>query len=65
MLIDIINKADGIDINLCYGRRKIIEVEDISVSVISLEDLILNKRASGRGQDIVDAEKLEALSGIR
>ena len=59
VLIDIINKADGIDISDCYDRRKIIKIDDIDVSIISLEDLIINKRASGRGQDVVDAEKLE------
>ena len=59
ILIDIINKASGIDINDCYNRRKKIKIENINVSVISLDDLIINKKASGRGQDAVDAEKLE------
>jgi hypothetical protein len=31
------------------------------VPVISLEDLIANKGASGRTQDLADVEKLEAL----
>ena len=29
--------------------------------IISLEDLIANKRASGRAQDLADVEKLETL----
>jgi len=61
ILIDIINKADGIDINSCYEKRKIIKIEDIDVSVISLNDLIINKKSSGRGQDIADVEKLEKI----
>ena len=61
ILIDLINKASGIDIEDCYNRRKKIKIGNINVSVISPEDLIINKKASGRGQDAVDAEKLEKL----
>ena len=61
ILIDVINKASGIDFDDCYKRRKIVCIEDIDVSVISLEDLIINKKASGRDQDTVDAKKLEKL----
>ena len=56
--IDIINEADGIDIDECYSRRETIKVEDIDVFVISKDDLIKNKTASGRSMDIADAEKL-------
>jgi len=57
--IDIINKADGINIDDCYSRKTTINVGEIEISVISKEDLIKNKRASGRSMDIADAEKLE------
>ena len=56
--IDIINEADGIDINECYSRKETIKVEDIDIFVISKDDLIKNKMASGRSMDIADAEKL-------
>ena len=56
--IDIINDADGININDCYKRREIINVEGIYISLISRDDLIKNKRASGRSMDLADAEKL-------
>ena len=56
--IDIINKATGIDINECYSRKETIKVEDIDVFVISKDDLVKNKTASGRSMDIADAEKL-------
>jgi hypothetical protein len=59
ILIDIINKASGIDINECYKRREIIKYDNIEISVISANDLIINKRATGRGNDLGDAEKLE------
>ena len=57
--IDIINKADGIDIDDCYPRRTTINVGETEISVISREDLVKNKRASGRSMDIADVEKLE------
>jgi hypothetical protein len=56
--IDIINEADGINIDECYPRRETIKVEDIDIFVISRDDLVKNKTASGRSMDIADAEKL-------
>ena len=57
--IDIINDADGIDMHECFQRRVIIHVDGIAINIISKEDLIRNKKASGRISDIADAEKLE------
>ena len=59
--IDIINEADGIDMDDCYLRKETIEVEGTDVFVISRDDLIRNKRASGRSMDMADAEKLAKL----
>lgn len=57
--IDIITDAAGIDIKECYERRMIVAVEGTEISVISREDLIKNKRATGRTQDLADAQTLE------
>ncbi|HLP49147.1 MAG TPA: DUF6036 family nucleotidyltransferase [Candidatus Deferrimicrobium sp.] len=57
--IDIINEASGIDIFECYARRNVITVEGINISLISKNDLIKNKKASGRNQDIADVDNLE------
>jgi hypothetical protein len=57
--IDIINEADGINFEDCYSRKVIINTEGVDISIISREDLIKNKKASGRKMDIADAEKLE------
>jgi hypothetical protein len=43
-----------------YRNRKSISVEGIEVPVISVEDLLVNKRSSGRIQDLADVEKLES-----
>jgi len=62
--IDIINEADGINIEDCYKTKKIIKVDDIKINVISREDLIKNKMASCRSIDIADAEKLESMKQL-
>ena len=57
--IDVINEADGIDIDDCYLRKETIIVEGVEILVISRVDLIKNKKASGRNRDLADAEHLE------
>jgi len=57
--IDIINEADGIKIEECYQKKELINIDGIDICIISRNDLIMNKRTSGRSMDIADAEKLE------
>jgi len=57
--IDIINDASGILFEECYKRRNVISTDDIDISMISKEDLIQNKRVSGRYRDLADIEYFE------
>ena len=57
--IDIINEADGIEIEDCYSRKEVISFDNIEIPLISKNDLIANKKSSGRLADLADAEKLE------
>ena len=59
--IDVINKIDGVGYADASPRaiRKVID--GVPVRIISREDLIANKRASGRTKDLADAEILEGL----
>ena len=59
--IDIINRIDGLNYADAAPRAVLKEIDGIPVKVLSLEDLIVNKRASGRTKDIADAEILEGL----
>jgi predicted nucleotidyltransferase len=59
--IDILTAIDGVTFEEAWDNRMEIEVEGITVPVIGLEDLIRNKRAVGRLQDLADVEKLENL----
>ena len=56
--IDLINSPDGVDFAECYAARIEIEITELKISVIDLENLKKNKKASGRLQDLADLEKL-------
>ena len=57
--IDILTTLPGVDFASCYGARVSVEVEGVRVDFIDLENLKKNKKASGRLQDLADAESLE------
>ncbi len=59
--IDILTRISGVDFESAYANRKVVSVAGVDVPVISVSDLIANKRASGRTQDLADVEKLESL----
>lgn len=60
--IDIITSIDGVEFARAYANRKNIVLEGMEIPVISIPDLIANKRASGRTQDLADVERLESAS---
>ncbi len=57
--IDLITSATGVDFGECWSRRMNIPVGSVEAGFISYDDLIANKRASGRPQDSVDVQVLE------
>ena len=57
--IDLLTSASGVEFNECWGRRMTVTVGSVEAGFISYEDLLTNKRASGRPQDTVDVEVLE------
>jgi hypothetical protein len=59
--IDIITEASGIDMGECYKHKQIIDADGTEIAIISKVDLIKNKKASGRHQDLADVESLEAM----
>lgn len=60
--IDIITSASGLRFDQTVSRCKKVEMGGFEVGVPALEDLICNKRASGRTKDLADAEALEELA---
>jgi predicted nucleotidyltransferase len=57
--IDILTTLKEIKFKDCYKARIEIEIQGIKINFIDLENLKLNKRATGRPQDLADAENLE------
>jgi len=59
MRLEILTSIDGVNFKTCFNNRIIADFGDFKVNFISKDDLLINKRASGRLQDLVDFEKLQ------
>lgn len=57
--IDIITAVDGLTFEQAWRNRVTAEYGGVPVPVLSRTDLIANKRASGRPQDLADVAALE------
>jgi hypothetical protein len=56
--IDLVTTPDGVNFENCYQSKIEVEIDEIKVNFIDLENLKINKKASGRLQDLADLEKL-------
>jgi predicted nucleotidyltransferase len=65
MQIDVLSYAIGIDTTKSLKKAETIIVDKISIRVISLDDLIESKKATGRLQDMADVEKLIKFKNAR
>lgn len=54
--IDFLVEISGVDFDEAYERREIIDYSGLPVPFISLPDLLVNKKASGRPKDLGDIE---------
>ena len=61
--IDLLTRLYGVSIDEIWRERVDAVLDGLRVSMISRNALIRNKRATGRTQDLADAEKLEELPG--
>ncbi|MFO0960595.1 MAG: hypothetical protein U0800_24695 [Isosphaeraceae bacterium] len=57
--IDVITMIDGVEFSEAWGDRLVARFADQEVGVLSRHHLITNKRAAGRGQDLLDVQWLE------
>jgi predicted nucleotidyltransferase len=57
--IDLLTNIDGVEFDDCYPNKKEIKIDGLQVYFIGYTDLIKNKKASGRHQDLGDIENLE------
>jgi predicted nucleotidyltransferase len=56
--IEIQTGIDGVEFQDCFPRRIRGELGGLEVNFIGLEDLKINKRASGRNKDLADLDEL-------
>lgn len=59
--VDLLTRLYGVEFPDAWSRRVRANLDDEAVWIIGREDLIRNKRATGRTQDLADAEFLERL----
>ncbi|HJX28941.1 MAG TPA: DUF6036 family nucleotidyltransferase [Thermoanaerobaculia bacterium] len=59
--IDLLTQIWGLSFEEAWASRVPAELDSLEVFVIGREELIRNKRATARPQDLADAEKLEGI----
>lgn len=57
--IDILTTLKDILFEECYKSKVVVVIHGLKINFIDLENLKQNKRATGRPQDLADAENLE------
>ncbi len=61
--IDLLTGIPGVTFNEAWSARVEADLDGLKVFMIGRDALIRNKRATGRPQDLADAERLEARRG--
>ena len=56
--IDLLTSIDGVTFDECFAHRLDVMIGGTLLPVISVDDLIRNKLATGRAKDVVDVESL-------
>jgi hypothetical protein len=56
--LEILTTISGVEFAKCFDNRLTDQIDGIDVNLINLEDLKINKKASGRLKDLLDLENL-------
>jgi uncharacterized protein YwbE len=63
VMVDIMPKISGVEFEEAWSRRVDVQIEkDLSVPIISRQDLLIAKLAAGRAQDLIDVDALREAS---
>lgn len=57
--IDLLTEIDGVTFEACFKNRKEVIIEGLTVNFIGYNDLLKNKKESGRPRDIDDIDNLK------
>lgn len=63
--IQVLTGIDGVEFSAVYTIRLEIELDGLRVPFIGFDDLLVNKRASGRNKDLIDADELTRIKRER
>jgi hypothetical protein len=58
--VDILTGLSGVEFEEAWPRRIVLDLDGTQVPVIGREDLVRNKRATGRPRDLADIERLDS-----
>ncbi len=61
--IDILSSITGVSFDQAWKERKLVEIDGLELPILGRAQLIENKRALGRTQDLADIERLEVGDG--
>ncbi len=56
--LEVSTYIDGVEFEECFAEKEIVKFDEVSVNLISLKQLKINKKASGRYKDLNDLENL-------
>jgi predicted nucleotidyltransferase len=56
--IDLLTEIDGVSFEECFENRKEVMIENLKVNFIGYNDLLKNKKETGRPRDIDDIDNL-------
>jgi predicted nucleotidyltransferase len=62
--VDFLRSIDGIETDAVFAGAVSTHWDGVPVKVIGLDDLLINKRAAGRIQDLADVETLERVRAL-
>lgn len=57
--IDIMTSLSGVEFEICFSASTVIDLDGVPIRFIGFDDLIKNKRSTGRLKDLGDIEELE------
>lgn len=63
--VDILGSASGVEFDDVLSHAAQTSLDGVPVRIISLDDLIANKRASGRARDLEDVAELERIAAVK
>lgn len=61
--VDVLTSVSGLEFDAAYSRRLVVSHEGMDVPFLSLEDILVNKEAAGRPQDLLDANAIRRKLG--